>query len=149
MKITPKLLREKINEWRKILDIEKRWKINFVIRESPLEMSSGHEDSMACISVMSGYFIASLEVNSLEILEKELDATILHELLHILIDPLSVASDGGLGKAQEALNSIIVESTIERLMPGYLYLYNKIYKKSKYGNIKKNKKYTPARTRVN
>jgi len=129
MKITPQLLKQKIRQWRTILDIEKRWTINFDIRNNPLEMSEGNEDAMACIFVQSGYFSASIEVNTLEVDENELDSTILHELLHILIDPLATSSGNGLEKEHEELNSILVESTIERLMPGYLYLYNLAYKK--------------------
>ena len=127
MKITAQLFKRKIKQWRTILDIEKRWRINFAIRNNPLEMSAGNEDAMACIAVQSGYFIAIIELNTLEINEHELDATILHELLHIIIDPLATSSNGSLGKAQEELNTILVESTIERLMPGYLYLYNQLY----------------------
>ena len=123
-----------------ILDIEKRWTINFDIRNSPLEMSEGNEDAMACIYVQSGYFSANIEFNTIEIDEGEFDATILHELLHILIDPLATASGNGLGKDHEELNSILVESTIERLMPGYLYLYNLAYKKKSVKNHLSSKK---------
>lgn len=145
MKITPQLVKQKINQWRTILDIEKRWTINFSIRTNPLEMSEGNEDSMACIFVQSGYFSASIEINSIEIDEHQLDATILHELLHILLDPLATSSDGGLGKNQQELNSILVESTIERLMPGYLNLYKKLYQKQP---NKKNKIIKASRTRA-
>lgn len=145
MKITPQLVKQKINQWRTILDIEKRWIINFSIRANPLEMSEGNEDSMACIFVQSGYFSASIEINSIEIDEHELDATILHELLHILLDPLATSSDGGLGKNQQELNSILVESTIERLMPGYLNLYKKLHQKQP---NKKNKIIKAPRTRA-
>lgn len=140
MKITPQLLKAKIKEWRTILDIEKRWTINFSIINNPLEMSAGNEDAMACIFVQSGYFIANIELNTVEIDEHELDATILHELLHIFIDPLATSSSGGLGKSQEELNSILIESTIERLMPGYLCLYNKLYNKKTRNKSKISKK---------
>jgi hypothetical protein len=132
MKITPQLLKTKIKEWRAILDIEKRWIINFAIRNNPLEMSDGNEDSMACIFVQSGYFNASLEINAVEIHdEHQFNSTVLHELLHILIDPLATASRSSLGKSHEELNSMLIESTIERLMPGYLFLYNKKMNKKK------------------
>lgn len=134
MKITPQLLKQKIKEWRTILDIEKRWVINFDIRNNPLEMSEGNEDAMACIFVQSGYFSANIELNTVEVEENELDSTILHELLHILIDPLATSSSCGMGKEHEELNSILVESTIERLMPGYLHLYNLAYKKKSIKN---------------
>ena len=139
MKITSQLLKQKIKLWRTILDIEKRWVINFQIRDNPLEMSEGNEDAMACIYVQSGYFNANIELNTVEVSEDELDSTILHELLHILIDPLATSSGGGIGKEHEELNSILVESTIERLMPGYLHLYNLAHKK------KANKNHTPSK----
>jgi len=140
MKITPQLLKQKIKQWRTILDIEKRWIINSDIRNNPLEMSEGNEDAMACIFVQSGYFSASIEINAIEIDEDDFDSTVLHELLHILVDPLATSSGGGLGKEHEELNSILIESTIERLMPGYLHLYNIAHKKKLVRNHTPSKK---------
>jgi hypothetical protein len=142
MKITPQLLKQKIRQWRTILDIEKRWVINFDIRNNPLEMSEGNEDAMACIFVQSGYFSANIEINAIEVDEDELDSTILHELLHILIDPLATSSGNGLGKDHEELNSIMVESTIERLMPGYLHLYGLAHNKKTARNHMSSRKAT-------
>lgn len=90
-------------------------------------MSEGNEDAMACISVDLRYFIAEIEFNAPEIEEQDLEGVILHELLHILIEPLSCAAGCGLGRKFEEMNSILCESTIERLMPGYLYLYDMTY----------------------
>lgn len=90
-------------------------------------MSEGNQDAMACISVDLRYFIAEIEFNSPEIEEDELEGVILHELLHIIVEPLSCAAGCGLGKKFGEMNSILCESTIERLMPGYLYLYEMTY----------------------
>lgn len=123
-----------IDKWRKILRIEPQWSIKFEVRSSANEMSDGNQDAMACINVDLRYFIAELEFNSSEIDEGQLDSVILHELLHILIEPLSCSSACGLGEKFEPMNSILAESTIERLMPGYLYLYKQAYGKK---NVKK------------
>lgn len=129
MKLEPRDVKPKIDSWRKILDIEPKWTINFQVRKSTLDMSEGNEDALACISVDLRYFSACIEFNSPEIDEAELDAIILHELLHIIIEPISCSSSCGLGEKYEEMASVLCESTIERLMPGYLYLYEKAYGK--------------------
>ena len=118
-----------VDRWRKILQLESNWHIKFQIRNSSNEMSEGNQDAMACIVVDLRYFIADIEFNASEIDEADLEAVVLHELLHILIEPLSCSSGCGLGKKFEEMNSILTESTIEKLMPGYLHLYNISYKK--------------------
>jgi hypothetical protein len=126
-KIDSHQVKKAIGRWRKILQIEPFWKIEFEVRHSSSEMSEGNQDSMACINVDLRYFVAEIEFNATEIEQNELDATVLHELLHILIEPLACAAGCGLGKKFEEMNSILCESTIERLMPGYLTLYNSVY----------------------
>lgn len=117
-----------IDRWRKILHLEPNWHIKFQIRNSSNEMSAGNEDAMACIVVDLRYFIADIEFNAPEIDEPDLEAVVLHELLHIIVEQLSCSSGCGLGKKFEEMNSIFTESTIEKLMPGYLYLYNLAFK---------------------
>lgn len=128
MKLEQRQVKAIIDRWRKILHLEPHWNIGFQIRNSSNEMSAGNEDAMACIVVDLRYFIASIEFNSPEIDESDLEAVILHELLHIVIEPLSCSSGCGLGRKFEEMNSILTESTIEKLMPGYLYLYNLAFK---------------------
>lgn len=129
MKLEERQVKAGIERWRKILQLEPHWHIKFQVRNSSNEMSMGNEDAMACITVDLRYFMADIEFNAPEIEEKDLDAIILHELLHIIIEPLSCSSGCGLGEQFEEMNSILTESTIEKLMPGYLHLYNLAYKK--------------------
>lgn len=136
-----------INRWRKILELESNWKIEFEIRNSASEMSDGNQDSMACIHVDLRYFVADIEFNATEIDENELDAVILHELLHIIVEPLALSSACGMGKKYEEMNSVLCESTIERLLPGYLNLYQQKYGHKKHVG-KKNLKKTSLSTRA-
>jgi hypothetical protein len=129
MKLDSNQIKFEILKWRKILKIEPQWKIKHHVRNRPTEMSVGNMDSMACIEVDLRYFIADIEFNAQEIEEDELQSVILHELLHIILEPISCASGCGLGKKFEEMNSILTESTIEKLMPGYLYLYELAYNK--------------------
>lgn len=129
MKLESRQIKAEIDKWRKILKLEPQWNIRFEIRNSSNKMSAGNEDALACIDVDLRYFVANIEFNAPEIEEKELDGIILHELLHIIIEPISCSSGCGLGKKFEEMNSILCESTIERLMPGYLSLYEQVYKK--------------------
>lgn len=129
-------IKEGVEKWRNILKLDPQWKIDFQIRNHSHEMSQGNEDAMACIAVDLRYFIANIEFNPSEFEEKDLDGVILHELLHIILEPITCASGCGLGEKYEEMNSILCESTIERLMPGYLQLYDIAYNK-KY--IKKKK----------
>lgn len=124
MKLEQRQVKAIIDRWRKILQLEPHWNIKFSIRNSSNQMSPGNEDAMACIVVDLRYFIADIEFNAPEIDEGDLEAVILHELLHIIIEPLSTSSGCGLGQKFEEMNSILTESTIEKLMPGYLRLYN-------------------------
>lgn len=129
MKLEERQVKAGIEKWRKILQLEPHWNIKFQVRNSSNEMSMGNEDALACITVDLGYFSANIEFNAPEIEEKELDAIILHELLHIIIEPLSCSSGCGLGEQFKEMNTILTESTIEKLMPGYLHLYNLTYNK--------------------
>lgn len=129
-----------IDRWRKILKLESQWNIKFAIRNSSNEMSPGNEDAMACIAVDLRYFGAYIEFNSSELTEQDFDAVVLHELLHILIEPLACSSGCGLGERFEEINSILTESTIERLVPGYMHLYSLVYQQKSYKNHSKSKK---------
>lgn len=140
MNLQPKQVKLIIDRWRKILHLEPHWNIKFQVRKSSNEMSMGNEDAMACIVVDLRYFIADIEFNAPEIEEPELEAVVLHELLHILIEPLSCSSGCGLGKKFEEMNSILTESTIEKLMPGYLVLYNLAFKQKTVKNRTSTKK---------
>lgn len=95
-------------------------------------MSEGNEDALACSNISSSYFVVDMEFNVQEIEDEiELEKTIIHELLHIIVEPLSEAVECGLGKKFAAMSTSLTESTIERLVPGYLYLHNKAFRKNK------------------
>lgn len=144
MNLTSNQLRSVISRWRKILEIEPRWNIHFHIRNSPNLMSAGNEDALACIDVDLKYFVADIEFNAAEIDdEDELEGVVLHELLHIIIEPISCAATCGMGKKFDEMSSILCESTIERLMPGYLTLYGLAEK-----SIKKRKSAKPTNRAV-
>lgn len=127
MNLKPQQIKTGIDRWRKILRLEPQWNIKFQVRNSSNEMSDGNQDAMACINVDLRYFIADIEFNATEIDEEDLEGVILHELLHIVLEPLSCTSGCGLGRKFEEMNSILTESTIERLIPGYLHLFELAY----------------------
>ena len=127
MKLESRQVKKVVDRWRKILKLESHWNIEFKIRNSSNEMSDGNQDAMACIHVDLRYFAAEIEFNATEISEGELDGVVLHELLHIIMEPIACASGCGLGRKFEEMNSILCESTIERLLPGYLLLYQEAY----------------------
>lgn len=126
MKLEKKVMAAKVKEWRDILQIDPQWDITFEIIDNPLNMSDDCEGSMACIGVDLDYFSAHIEFNSVEISKDDLDYIVLHELLHILMEPISQAASQGLGKKFEKIGITFCESTVERLIPGYLKLYGKI-----------------------
>jgi hypothetical protein len=131
MQFSRQQIAKKINEWRSILGIEKRWVIKFDIKDSSSKMTEGNESAMACIEIELGYFYAYLQFNAPEIDEDELDEVVLHELLHLQLEPLSLSNKCGLGEDFEDMNTVLTESTIERLMTGYLTLYKKAHRKNK------------------
>lgn len=141
MELKSHQVKASIDRWRKILNIESQWKINFLIRNKSNEMSEGNEGAMACIIVSLSYFSAVIEFNAAEIQEDDFESVVLHELLHIIIEPLAISSGCGLGEKFEEMNIILCESTIERLMPGYMYLFNQVYGiKGKKKQLKTSKK---------
>ncbi len=149
MKLESKAVKQVIGRWRNILHLEPYWQIKFQIRNSSNEMSDGNQDSMACIHVDLRYFVAEIEFNATEINDGELDAVVLHELLHIILEPITCSSACGLGRKFEEMSSILCESTIERLMPGYLELYQKAYGNKKLASKKKSSNRTTRATKCN
>lgn len=79
-------------------------------------MSSGNEDAEACITVSLSYLTAFIEFNESLIDERELDAIIAHEMLHIVVEPLSSLAYQGLGKRFSRAAEDATESLIERLV---------------------------------
>ena len=125
-KITRGIISNKIKEWRRILNIEKIWKIDFRIANSALDMPTDHFDSVACIQVDLKYFYAFIEFNLSELNEKNIDSTIAHELTHILLEPLTAFAGAGAGNKYKDITLQLCESTVERLSLGLLELYNEL-----------------------
>ena len=95
-------------------------------------MNAGNETAQADIRVEWGYFFAVVEFNAHEIANEDvLDEVVCHELLHVVLAPLSSFAENGAGKVfnEHAIN--LTERTIEQLMPGYLALYRTAFKKKR------------------
>lgn len=84
-------------------------------------MPKNSRDCMACIISELGYFNATIWFNEKEIdTEEELEGAIGHELLHIILEPLSAIATAGIAPKFESYVSDITESTIETVMHGFM-----------------------------
>jgi hypothetical protein len=116
MRLVESEIRKRLRYWRGVLGIEERWQIHVYVVPSADRMPEGCDESTeACINV-TPYWSATLTINESLVGESDLDAVVVHELLHVLFRPLEILA----GKAEIA--EWEGEQLIERLAAGYLTL---------------------------
>jgi hypothetical protein len=115
-RVTEKTVEAILTKWRPLLGIDARWNITTKIygddEEWPLE-----DDSVAAVRPSPGYFQASMRINA-KSCEKDahtLEHIVLHELVHIVLWPLSRVARDGLGEDHEATWRDIMEATVEQM----------------------------------
>jgi hypothetical protein len=100
-----------IKRWRQILDIGDKWTIDVAINHhSQDEILPDCQDAAARIITDSGYSHAHLTINAFNIdTWAELVESVIHELCHVVLDPMSVIVRTAL-KDQPELATDIVEA---------------------------------------
>ena len=107
-----------IKKWMKRLRFDPAWTIRYKI-VSAKDMDENAEDALACVEI-SDYFSAEILFCQERLEAKALDEVVVHELLHIILHPVALALQDSMGKDHSQLLTNMMESTIERLVPGYL-----------------------------
>jgi len=104
-----------MSKWCPLLGIDKRWHIQVKIFEENEDWP--FEDAVAAIRPSPGSFQAFLRLNAKACAEDEhtLEHIVLHELVHIVLWPLSRVARDGLGEDHEATWRDIMESTVEQM----------------------------------
>lgn len=115
-----KTIQTKINFWRKHLELNPKWDIKFSLYESSLQMPEDARHMEACIDVDLAYFNATLELNGPMLNEKNIDNVLVHELLHILVEPLDNFALMAIPEKYHDQIRIHAESMIENLIPGIM-----------------------------
>lgn len=113
MKLDNKTLDRKIKYWAKKLSVD-NYKIDFTISE---DSSSDDINIEAEIDISLAYLRASITFFEPAITENSLDDTIIHELLHIIFEPLSSMLQQSMGKKYDKLVEDTTESAIEKIVP--------------------------------
>ena len=117
-------LASRVKYWRNVLAIEKIWEIDVNVVKLAKDMPPGNIDSAGCCLTDSSYFQATIHfceenISSLA----ELECTVIHELLHIVLHPLELAARSSMTPSHEEVSDMLIESTIERLSRAFVTAY--------------------------
>ena len=120
--ITLKYLKQKVDEWKQILNIDPIWEIN-----CSFDVDGYLADNQqAEIMILSDYYIANILFKKSEVTKNNIDHIIAHEYCHLILNGLYMQAEKHFGKKHEDLLITISENTVERLARGYLTLYKRI-----------------------
>lgn len=118
--LSSKLISKKINHWKKHLQLNPKWDISFVLHSSSIDLPEDCRNMEAYIDIELGYFDAEIHLNGPLVNEQNIDNVLVHELLHILTEPLdNFARMAAPEKYHEQITTF-TESMIENLLPGIL-----------------------------
>jgi hypothetical protein len=114
-RVTEKAVSAILTKWRTFLGIDSRWHITVKVFDE--DENWPFEDAVAAIRPSPGYFQANLRLNKKACEEDghTLEHIVLHELVHIVLWPLSRVARDGLGEDHEATWRDIMEATVEQM----------------------------------
>ena len=118
--ITRKTIAKKINYWRKHLQLNTKWDITFDLYANSNDMPEDARDMEACIEVDLAYFNAHIELNGPMLNNDNVDNVLVHELLHIILEPLDNFALMATNERYHDQVRIFTESAIENLIPGVM-----------------------------
>lgn len=114
MKLTKQSVTKKIHYFRKLLNIDPDLEINISLSENNCQEDLS---TMADIQISLAYNNACITLYSPAIKTvKELDKTLLHELLHLYFEPFQSLLRQSMGKKYQKLIVDMIESTIEKFV---------------------------------
>jgi hypothetical protein len=109
-----------VKRWRKRLDIGPRWTVNVIVHEDT--WPDDHAGEVAFVTVAHGYKDVDLHLNKPLILETRanLNETIVHELVHVVLWPLWVVYRDTVGSFSEEGARDMNESITEQVTHGLI-----------------------------
>ena len=116
MKVTEAAVKSILRKWRSVLGLGKPWHITVEYFRDDGEVPADMKDCTAAVHVKSGYSVAELQINvpAIERDADSLETIILHELVHIILDPLRVIAKDAL-HGQDTLSESIVDTVTETI----------------------------------
>jgi hypothetical protein len=115
---TAKLVREArrlVKKWRRVLGIGTDWNIGVRVLEEP-EGDGDKNGAQAYITTEPGYFFANMTINAWRIGDSaELEHAVVHELTHVLVEPVRTIARGAMGEALVAVADENIEALCERV----------------------------------
>lgn len=118
--ISKKTLHKKIKFWRNHLKINPKWDFYVTLHENSNNMPADCHDIEACVEVDLAYFDADFDFNGPLLTDKNIDNVIVHELLHIIVEPLDHFALLATPEKYHDQIRIFAESMIENLIPGVM-----------------------------
>lgn len=117
MKVNESSIRSILRRWRPRLGLDERWHIEVNIYPPTSKRPKALGDDAAAIEPKPEYFQATLHVNTKACEEHAdgLEAIVLHELLHVVTWPISIAARDGLGDRNEATWRLLMEQMVETI----------------------------------
>ncbi len=122
MRLSESAARKAINKWRAILGVNQLYKIHFEINNQPDHTlkPSQRKDVEAKVKVDEAYLNVYLVINAYEFEAKDLDHVIAHELLHVVLAPMTTLTFEAYGDKHEKTASNLIESTTEQLAQAFM-----------------------------
>ncbi len=118
--LTRKIIAKKINFWKKHIKLNPRWDVSFVLHASSLEIDEDYRNMEAYIDMEPSYWDAEMHINGPLVNEENIDNVIVHELLHIITEPLDKFARLAAPERYHELITDMNESMIENLIPGIM-----------------------------
>jgi len=118
--LTRKVISKKINFWKRHLKLNPKWDIDFVLHASPLELDEDYQHMEAYIDMELSYWDAEIHINGQLVNKDNIDNVIVHELLHLITEPLDKFARLAAPEKYHELITDLNESMIENLIPGIM-----------------------------
>ena len=118
--LTRKLVSKKVNFWKKHLQLNPKWDISFILHSTSFELPEDCQNMEAYIDIELGYWDAEIHLNGPLVNDENIDNVIVHELLHIIVEPLDNFALMAIPEKYHDQIRIFAESMIENLIPGIM-----------------------------
>src|SRR5579884_2912378 len=115
MKLTQTQVRRTLNKWRKRLSIDPKWDIDIAINATEGDTDEDNRDCYGHIQTVQANYTALLTVNAWKIdTKEELENTICHETVHLIVDPVWTALMCAFGDRFEEMGRNMLEQVVEQ-----------------------------------